>query len=194
MSNPNVLIVTSMGEMLVELYADKAPETVANFLSYVDEEFYDGLIFHRVIKNFMIQGGGMDMMMREKKNKAPIKNEASAELPNLAFTLAMARTMEPHSAHQELHGPRRRAPGSHLDHQHPPLRSVAGRFPATKNGASTWARRFSSPCRALTGTAPRPATGPQQGRSAAARSRQPLSDGSPLSCAFASVACGWALS
>jgi len=98
MSNPSVLIVTSMGEMLVELYADKAPETVANFLSYVDEEFYDGLIFHRVIKNFMVQGGGMDMMMREKKNKAPIKNEASAELPNLAFTLAMARTMEPHSA------------------------------------------------------------------------------------------------
>jgi len=98
MSNPTVLIVTSMGEMLVELYADKAPETVANFLSYVDEEFYDGLIFHRVIKNFMIQGGGMDMMMREKKNKAPIKNEASADLPNLAFTLAMARTMDPHSA------------------------------------------------------------------------------------------------
>jgi peptidyl-prolyl cis-trans isomerase B (cyclophilin B) len=98
MSNPNVLIVTSMGEMLVELYADKAPETVANFLSYVDEEFYDGLIFHRVIKNFMIQGGGMDMMMREKKNKEPIKNEASADLPNLAFTLAMARTMDPHSA------------------------------------------------------------------------------------------------
>jgi peptidyl-prolyl cis-trans isomerase B (cyclophilin B) len=87
-----------MGEMLVELWADKAPETVANFLAYVDEEFYDGLIFHRVIKNFMIQGGGMDMMMREKKNKAPIKNEARADTPNEAFTLAMARTMDPHSA------------------------------------------------------------------------------------------------
>ena len=98
MSNPTVLIETSMGEMLVELYAEKAPETVANFLSYVDEEFYDGLIFHRVIKNFMIQGGGMDMMMREKKNKSPIKNEARADLPNEAFTLAMARTMDPHSA------------------------------------------------------------------------------------------------
>ncbi len=98
MSNPSVLITTSMGEMLVELYADKAPDTVANFLAYVDEEFYDGLIFHRVIKNFMVQGGGMDMMMREKKNKAPIKNEASAEVPNEAFTLAMARTMDPHSA------------------------------------------------------------------------------------------------
>jgi len=98
MSNPNVLIETPMGEMLVELWPDKAPETVANFLAYVDEEFYDGLIFHRVIKNFMIQGGGMDMMMREKKNKAPIKNEASADVPNEAFTLAMARTMDPHSA------------------------------------------------------------------------------------------------
>ncbi len=98
MSNPNVLIETPMGEMLVELWPDKAPETVANFLAYVDEEFYDGLIFHRVIKNFMVQGGGMDMMMREKKNKAPIKNEARADTPNEAFTLAMARTMEPHSA------------------------------------------------------------------------------------------------
>ncbi|MHC1751492.1 peptidylprolyl isomerase [Humidesulfovibrio sp.] len=98
MSNPTVLIETPMGEMLVELWADKAPETVANFLSYVDEEFYDGLIFHRVIKNFMVQGGGMDMMMREKKNKAPIKNEARADTPNEAFTLAMARTMDPHSA------------------------------------------------------------------------------------------------
>jgi peptidyl-prolyl cis-trans isomerase B (cyclophilin B) len=64
MSNPTVLIETPMGDMLVELWPDKAPETVANFLAYVDEEFYDGLIFHRVIKNFMIQGGGMDMMMR----------------------------------------------------------------------------------------------------------------------------------
>jgi peptidyl-prolyl cis-trans isomerase B (cyclophilin B) len=98
MSNPNVLIETPMGEMLVELWPDKAPDTVANFLSYVDEEFYDGLIFHRVIKNFMVQGGGMDMMMREKKNKAPIKNEARVDTPNEAFTLAMARTMDPHSA------------------------------------------------------------------------------------------------
>jgi len=98
MSNPAVLIETPMGEMLVELWPDKAPETVANFLAYVDEEFYDGLIFHRVIKNFMIQGGGMDMMMREKKNKAPIKNEARIDTPNEAFTLAMARTMDPHSA------------------------------------------------------------------------------------------------
>jgi len=98
MSNPTVLIETPMGEMLVELWPDKAPETVANFLAYVDEEFYDGLIFHRVIKNFMIQGGGMDMMMREKKNKAPIKNEARVDTPNEAYTLAMARTMDPHSA------------------------------------------------------------------------------------------------
>jgi len=98
MANPNVLIETPMGDMLVELYPDMAPDTVANFLSYVDEEFYDGLIFHRVIKNFMVQGGGMDMMMREKKNKAPVKNEARADLPNDKYTLAMARTMDPHSA------------------------------------------------------------------------------------------------
>ena len=98
MSNPNVLIVTSMGEMLVELWPDKAPDTVANFLAYVDEEFYDGLIFHRVIPKFMIQGGGMDMMMREKANKAPVKNEARADVPNEKYTLAMARTMDPHSA------------------------------------------------------------------------------------------------
>jgi peptidyl-prolyl cis-trans isomerase B (cyclophilin B) len=98
MANPTVLIETSMGEMLVELYPDKAPDTVANFLAYVDEEFYDGLIFHRVIPKFMIQCGGMDMMMREKANKAPIKNEARADAPNDKYTLAMARTMDPHSA------------------------------------------------------------------------------------------------
>lgn len=98
MSNPMVLIETPMGEILVELWPDKAPETVANFLKYVDEEFYDGLIFHRVIKGFMIQGGGMDMMMREKKTPGPVKNEARADTPHLTGTLAMARTPDPHSA------------------------------------------------------------------------------------------------
>lgn len=98
MSNPLVLIETSMGEILVELFADKAPETVSNFLQYVDDEFFNGVIFHRVIKNFMIQGGGMTFDMKEKPTRAPIKNEASPELPNLAGTIAMARTPDPHSA------------------------------------------------------------------------------------------------
>ncbi len=98
MSNPMVLIETPMGEILVELYADKAPKTVENFLKYVDDEFYDGLIFHRVIKGFMIQGGGMDMRLKEKPTREPIQNEARADLPNEKGTLAMARTMAPHSA------------------------------------------------------------------------------------------------
>jgi peptidyl-prolyl cis-trans isomerase B (cyclophilin B) len=98
MSNPMVLLETPMGEILIELWPDKAPETVANFLKYVDAEFYDGLIFHRVIKGFMIQGGGMDMMMREKKTNAPVKNEARTDTPNVVGTIAMARTPDPHSA------------------------------------------------------------------------------------------------
>ena len=98
MSNPTVLIETPMGEMLVELWPDKAPETVANFLSYVDEEFYDGLIFHRVIKNFMIQGGGMEPGMNQKECKAPIENEAANGLKNKRGSIAMARTNDPHSA------------------------------------------------------------------------------------------------
>ena len=71
MSNPVVLVDTTKGEFLVELFADKAPQTVANFLSYVDEDFYIGTLFHRVIKGFMVQGGGLDNMMREKPVKAP---------------------------------------------------------------------------------------------------------------------------
>jgi peptidyl-prolyl cis-trans isomerase B (cyclophilin B) len=98
MSNPMVLMETSMGDVLIELYADKAPETVANFLSYVDDGHYEGLTFHRVIANFMIQGGGYTMMMKEKPTRAPIKNEASLELKNTVGTLAMARTSDPHSA------------------------------------------------------------------------------------------------
>ncbi|MEW5772812.1 MAG: peptidylprolyl isomerase [Thermodesulfobacteriota bacterium] len=98
MSNPLVLIETSMGEILIELFAEQAPETVKNFLQYVDDKFYDGVIFHRVIKNFMIQGGGLAFDMKEKPTRAPIKNEASPALPNLAGTIAMARTPDPHSA------------------------------------------------------------------------------------------------
>jgi cyclophilin family peptidyl-prolyl cis-trans isomerase len=97
-SNPKVLLKTSKGDITLELFADKAPLTVKNFLDYVDAQFYDGLIFHRVIKGFMIQGGGMQPGMKEKATRAPIQNEAANGLKNLAGTLAMARTNEPHSA------------------------------------------------------------------------------------------------
>ena len=90
--NPQVFMETSMGNIKIELFREKAPITVRNFLSYVKDGFYDGLIFHRVIKNFMIQGGGMDESMREKKTKFAIKNEATNGLSNKRGTLAMART------------------------------------------------------------------------------------------------------
>jgi cyclophilin family peptidyl-prolyl cis-trans isomerase len=90
--NPMVLMSTSMGDIKIELYEDKAPVTVKNFLGYVNDKFYDGTIFHRVIPNFMIQGGGFDKDMKQKATKAPIKNEATNELKNDAGTIAMART------------------------------------------------------------------------------------------------------
>jgi len=98
MANPLVLIETAKGEILVELYEDRVPETVANFLRYVDEEFYVGTLFHRVIKGFMIQCGGIDNMMKEKPTHGSIRNQATVDLRNLAGTLAMARTQDPHSA------------------------------------------------------------------------------------------------
>ncbi len=90
--NPMVVMSTSMGDVKIELYEDKAPETVKNFLGYVNDKFYDGTIFHRVIPNFMIQGGGFDKSMTQKQTKAPIKNEAGNGLKNDTGTLAMART------------------------------------------------------------------------------------------------------
>jgi len=90
--NPVVLMKTSMGDIKIELWPDKAPITVKNFLTYTDEKFYDGTIFHRVIENFMIQGGGFTPDMRQKKTHGPIKNEAKADVKNLRGTLAMART------------------------------------------------------------------------------------------------------
>lgn len=96
--NPEVLIETTDGEILVELYPDKAPKTVENFLKYVDEGFYDNTIFHRVIPNFMIQGGGMDARMNEKKTHEPVENEAGNGLKNERGAIAMARTTDPHSA------------------------------------------------------------------------------------------------
>ena len=91
-SNPQVVLETSLGPVVLELYHEQAPITVANFLSYVDSHFYDGTIFHRVIPGFMIQGGGFTEVMEEKKTEAPIKNEAGNGLPNLRGTVAMART------------------------------------------------------------------------------------------------------
>ena len=87
-----VTIETSLGTITAELFEDKAPATVANFLSYVDAGFYNETIFHRVISGFMIQGGGFTANMMQKQTKAPVKNEASQELPNKRGTLAMART------------------------------------------------------------------------------------------------------
>ena len=93
-----VVIETSKGTMEAELWEDKAPKTVANFLRYVDEKFYDGTVFHRVIPGFMIQGGGFTKAMDQKPTKAPIKNEASNGLANKRGTIAMARTMVVDSA------------------------------------------------------------------------------------------------
>lgn len=90
--NPVVVMTTSLGNMRIELDAGKAPVTTQNFLDYVNESFYDGLIFHRVIPGFMIQGGGFDAQMKQKGTKAPIKNEAANGLKNEIGTIAMART------------------------------------------------------------------------------------------------------
>jgi peptidyl-prolyl cis-trans isomerase B (cyclophilin B) len=90
--NPTVRIETTHGTITIELFKDKAPITVRNFLSYVKDGFYDGTIFHRVIKSFMIQGGGFDADMNQKKTKFAIKNEATNGLSNKRGTLAMART------------------------------------------------------------------------------------------------------
>jgi len=89
---------TNKGTITLELDADKAPETVANFMQYAKDGFYDGTIFHRVIDGFMIQGGGMQPGMVEKSTNAPIKNEADNGLKNERGTIAMARTPDPHSA------------------------------------------------------------------------------------------------
>jgi peptidyl-prolyl cis-trans isomerase B (cyclophilin B) len=96
--NPKVEFDTSKGNLIIELYPDNAPVTVKNFLAYVDAGFYDGTIFHRVIPNFMIQGGGFTADMNQKPTNAPIKNEADNGLKNERGTLAMARTPDPDSA------------------------------------------------------------------------------------------------
>jgi peptidyl-prolyl cis-trans isomerase B (cyclophilin B) len=100
--NPQVVITTSLGTIKAELYEDKAPITVKNILDYVDEKFYDNTIFHRVISNFMIQGGGFEPGMKQKKTKDPIKNESGNRVANDRGTLAMARTSVPDSASSQF--------------------------------------------------------------------------------------------
>lgn len=94
----HILMTTTVGPMTLELDADNAPKTVENFLSYVSSGFYDGTVFHRVINNFMVQGGGFTADMEQKATQAPIENEANNGLKNARGTIAMARTQDPHSA------------------------------------------------------------------------------------------------
>ncbi len=110
-----ILMKTTKGDITIELYPDKAPITVENFLSYVDEKFYDGTIFHRVIKKFMIQGGGLTEDFSEKSSKASIQNEASNGLKNTRGTISMARMNEPHSASNQFFI--NHANNSFLDHK-----------------------------------------------------------------------------
>ncbi|GGP21671.1 peptidylprolyl isomerase [Silvimonas iriomotensis] len=106
-ANPQVVLDTSKGPITVELYPDAAPASVANFLQYVKDKHYDGTIFHRVVKDFVVQGGGMDASMKERPTRAPIKNEAAkaykAGLKNDRGTLAMARTGDPDSATSQFY-------------------------------------------------------------------------------------------
>jgi len=98
MPTAHVTIATTVGHMTLELDADNAPKTVENFLAYASSGFYDGTIFHRVINNFMIQGGGFTTDMEQKPTQAPVDNEANNGLKNERGTIAMARTQDPHSA------------------------------------------------------------------------------------------------
>lgn len=97
-----VKLTTNFGDITLELNADKAPTTVANFLQYVESGFYDNVVFHRVIDGFMVQGGGFDANMKQKKTKAEIKNEADNGLTNDKYTVAMARTSVPDSASSQF--------------------------------------------------------------------------------------------
>lgn len=101
-ANPKVLIETTLGNITLELDAENAPNSTENFVAYVNDGFYDGTIFHRVIPGFMVQGGGMNPDMSEKTTKATIKNEANNGLKNDRGTVAMARTNEPHSASSQF--------------------------------------------------------------------------------------------
>nr|WP_170941524.1 peptidylprolyl isomerase [Bordetella genomosp. 7] len=97
-TTPRVKLQTNQGEIVITLDAEKAPKTVENFLGYVNSGFYNGTVFHRVIDGFMIQGGGFESGLKQKPTQAPIENEADNGLKNEKYTLAMARTSDPHSA------------------------------------------------------------------------------------------------
>ncbi len=101
-SNPQVVMETSKGDIVLELYPDKAPLTVKNFLDYIDAGFYSGTVFHRVIPGFMLQGGGFSRDMQKKSTLMPVKNEAFNGLKNDRGTIAMARTQDPHSASSQF--------------------------------------------------------------------------------------------
>lgn len=101
-ANPMVEIKTNMGSMTVELYPEKAPKTVENFLRYTKSAFYKGTVFHRVIRNFMIQGGGFDTNLQQKETLGSIRNEAGNGLNNEIYTIAMARRGDPHSASSQF--------------------------------------------------------------------------------------------
>ncbi|GHD65691.1 peptidyl-prolyl cis-trans isomerase [Jeongeupia chitinilytica] len=106
-ANPQVELVTNKGKIVLELYPDKAPATVANFLQYVKDKHYDGTVFHRVVADFVVQGGGFDVKGNQKPTRAPVKNEAQAAfkagLKNDRGTLAMARTSDPNSASSQFY-------------------------------------------------------------------------------------------
>lgn len=101
--NPKVLIETSQGRIIVELFPDKAPESVENFLAYLDEGYYTDTVFHRVKPRFMVQGGGFTADLTKKPTKAPVQNEADNGLENREGTIAMARTNDPHSATSQFY-------------------------------------------------------------------------------------------
>lgn len=113
--NPMVKMSTSLGELTIELYPDQAPETVDNFLQYVEADFYDGTIFHRVIPGFVLQGGGFTPSMERKTTREPIDNESDNNLKNERGTLSMARLPDPHSATSQFFV--NLADNPHLDHQ-----------------------------------------------------------------------------
>lgn len=98
LAGPQVELKTNMGDIVLELQPEKAPATVQNFLDYVKDGHYSNTVFHRVINGFMLQGGGFDLALKQKETRKPIKNEAANGLKNNTYTLAMARTGEPHSA------------------------------------------------------------------------------------------------
>lgn len=113
-ANPTVELKTSQGDIVVEVFASKAPKSAENFVQYVRDGFYDGTVFHRVIDGFMVQGGGFDARMNQKATRAPIENEARNGLKNERGTLAMARTADPHSASTQFFI--NLAPNAFLDH------------------------------------------------------------------------------